>query len=248
MITCYDYSFAKILSQTDIDSILVGDSLGMVIQGQDSTLPVTLDEMIYHTKIVKRGAENKKVICDMPFMSYQVSVKQAIKNAGRIMKETRADAVKMEGATEIILEAIYKLQQIGIPVIGHLGLTPQSFQVLGGYKVQGKDEVSANKILEDSIHLEKSGVFGIVLEMLPENLGKKITSQVKIPTIGIGAGRYTDGQVLVLQDMLGMNPDFNPKFLNKFLDLFSLVKNSVDTYHNQVRKSEFPEEKNSFVL
>ncbi len=246
VVTCYDYSFAKIISETNIDSILVGDSLGMVIQGHSSTLPVTLEDIIYHTKAVKRGASNKFIIADLPFLSYQISTEQCILSSGRILKETDADAVKVEGATDEILEAIFKLQKMGVPVMGHLGLTPQSFQVLGGYKVQGKDENQANEILSDAKKLEQAGVYSIVLEMLPASLGEKISKELKIPTIGIGAGLNTDGQVLVLQDLLGMNESFTPKFLKKFANLNQITKNAINEYNKEVKEKTFPSRENSF--
>lgn len=246
VVTCYDASFAKIVSETEMDTILVGDSLGMVIQGHNSTLPVTLEEMIYHTKAVKRGAPNKFIICDLPFLSYQISVEQGVSAGGIAIKETGCDAVKLEGAGEIALQTILQLSEMGVPVMGHLGLTPQSYQVLGGYKVQGKDEKTAEKILKDAIALEKAGVFSIVLEMLPESLGEKITNALTIPTIGIGAGRYTSGQVLVINDLLGVNADFKPKFLKRFADLNSVVKQALGNYDKEVKNGSFPSEENIF--
>lgn len=246
VITCYDATFAKIISETEIDAILVGDSLGMVFQGHNSTLPVTLEEMIYHTKAVKRGAPNKFIICDLPFLSYQVSVEQGVSTGGIAIKETNCDAVKLEGATEIALQTIRHLTEIGVPVMGHLGLTPQSYQVLGGYKVQGKEEKAAGKILNDAIALEKAGVFSIVLEMLPEVLGEKITSALSIPTIGIGAGRHVSGQVLVINDMLGLNANFKPKFLKKYADLHSITKQALTSYNKEVKEGIFPSEENTF--
>lgn len=246
VVTCYDASFAKIIAETDMDCILVGDSLGMVFQGNNSTLPVTLEEMIYHTRAVKRGSGGKYVVCDLPFLSYQVSVEQGVSAGGLAIKETGCDAVKLEGANDIALETIRRLTGIGVPVMGHIGLTPQSYQVLGGYKVQGKDELSAQKILNEAIQLEQAGVFGIVLEMLPESLGKKITESISIPTIGIGAGRYTTGQVLVINDLLGVNADFKPKFLKRFADLNSVVKQALSTYDHEVKSGSFPAEENSF--
>ncbi|MDX1958657.1 MAG: 3-methyl-2-oxobutanoate hydroxymethyltransferase [Leptospiraceae bacterium] len=246
IVTCYDYSFARLVAQTSIDVILVGDSLGMVIQGHDNTLPVTLEEMIYHTKAVKRGAVGKYIIADLPFLSYQISVEEGIRSAGKLIKETGCDAVKLEGASAKTLEIIEALCEIGIPVMGHLGLTPQSFQTLGGFKVQGKNENTANKIFEDSIELEKSGVFSMVLEMLPEKLGQKISSSLMIPTIGIGAGRYTDGQVLVMNDLLGMNEEFHPKFLKKFANLSEIVRNSLQNFAKEVLTKKFPSEENRF--
>jgi 3-methyl-2-oxobutanoate hydroxymethyltransferase len=246
IVTCYDASFSKIISYSNIDSILVGDSLGMVVQGHDSTLPVTLDEMIYHTKSVKRGCNNKYIITDLPFLSYQTSLEVALTSAGKVMKETGADAVKIEGGGHRNLEVIRTLTEMGIPVMGHLGLTPQSFQVLGGYKVQGKDPEHAEKILQDAIEIQNAGAFSIVLEMIPEELGDTISRSLHIPTIGIGAGSKTDGQVLVLYDLLGMNPDFNPKFLKKYLNLAESIEDALNLYASQVQTSTFPGKENSF--
>lgn len=246
VVTCYDASFAKIISETDMDTILVGDSLGMVVQGHNSTMPVTLEEMIYHTKAVKRGAPNKFIICDLPFLSYQISAQQGVSAGGLAIKETGCDAVKLEGASDIALQTIRQLTEMGVPVMGHLGLTPQSYQVLGGYKVQGKDEKTAGKILQDAIALEKAGAFSIVLEMLPESLGEKITNSISIPTIGIGAGRHTSGQVLVINDLLGIAADFKPKFLKRFADLHSITKQALSTYHREVKEGTFPGEENIF--
>ncbi|MCB1175950.1 MAG: 3-methyl-2-oxobutanoate hydroxymethyltransferase, partial [Leptospiraceae bacterium] len=226
--------------------ILVGDSLGMVIQGHESTVPVTLDEMIYHTKAVKRGNSDTPVICDLPFLSYQKSVPDGIESAGRVMKESFADAIKIEGASSKVLVLIKELTEMGIPVVGHLGLTPQSYQVLGGYKVQGKDEESAEKMLEDALSLEEAGVFSIVLEMIPESLGQKITKSLKIPTIGIGAGRHTSGQVLVIYDLLGMNTEFKPRFLKKYAELGKTIRESLNKYSIEVKKGGFPGSENIF--
>ncbi|WCL49220.1 3-methyl-2-oxobutanoate hydroxymethyltransferase [Leptospira sp. GIMC2001] len=246
VVTCYDYTFAKLVAATDIDCILVGDSLGMVIQGHNSTLPVTLDEMIYHTKAVRRGAPEKFIIADMPFLSYQTSLEEGIRSAGKIMKESGADAVKLEGGNDDCFELVHRLVECGIPVMGHLGLTPQSYQTLGGYKVQAKDDASAEILLEDSMSLEEAGAFSIVLEMIPESVGKKVSEKIFIPTIGIGAGRYTDGQVLVINDLLGMNSEFTPKFLKKYADLSTTTKSAIQTYHEEVVGKKFPEEKNCF--
>ncbi len=246
IVTCYDASFSRIISLTNIDCILVGDSLGMVIQGLNSTVSVTLDEMIYHTKCVKRGSKNKFIICDLPFLSYHTTLENATISAGRVLKETEADAVKLEGASDSILEIITRLTEIGIPVMGHLGLTPQSYQTLGGYRVQGKDSKEAEKIYSDALALQKAGVFSIVLEMVPSSLGKKISESLVIPTIGIGAGVHTDGQVLVLNDLLGMNSAFEPKFLKKYANLEDLVKISLNKYHEETINSSFPKPENSF--
>jgi 3-methyl-2-oxobutanoate hydroxymethyltransferase len=215
MVTCYDYTFASLINQTEIECLLVGDSLGMVVQGHPSTLPVSLDEMIYHTKAVKRGAPDKFIIADLPFLSYQTSLQDGVFSAGRLIKETNADAVKLEGADPLSLSLVKRLTEIGIPVMGHLGLTPQSYQTLGGYKVQGKTPQTAEMIFKSSLALEEAGAFSIVLEMIPEELGTSISKKIHIPTIGIGAGRSTDGQVLVIYDLLGMNPEFTPKVLKK---------------------------------
>jgi 3-methyl-2-oxobutanoate hydroxymethyltransferase len=246
VVTCYDYSFARIIQQSDIDSILVGDSLGMVVQGHNSTLPVTLDEMIYHTKAVRRGAPDKFIIIDLPFLSYQTSLEEGIRSAGKAMKESGADAVKLEGGDGDSLELVYRLVEIGIPVMGHLGLTPQSFQTLGGYRVQGKDEKSANLIHTQSLSLQDAGAFSIVLEMIPEVLGERISQELKIPTIGIGAGRKTDGQVLVIYDLLGMNSDFKPKFLKTYANLGETIQTSLDQYHKEVIENSFPTKDNVF--
>ncbi|NCN09408.1 MAG: 3-methyl-2-oxobutanoate hydroxymethyltransferase [Leptospira sp.] len=246
MVTCYDASFASVISRTDVDCLLVGDSLGMVVQGHSSTLPVTMDEIIYHTKAVKRGAPGKYLIADLPFLSYQTSLIDGIQSAGRLLKETNADAVKLEGADKESITLVKRLVEIGIPVMGHLGLTPQSYQTLGGYKVQGKDPESAEKMLKDSLALQDAGAFGIVLEMIPETLGQEISQNISIPTIGIGAGRYTDGQVLVIYDLLGINPDFTPKFLKKYADLGNLILTSLNSYHKEVVDKNFPGENNVF--
>jgi 3-methyl-2-oxobutanoate hydroxymethyltransferase len=215
MLTAYDYSTAKLMDQAGVNAILVGDSLGMVILGYTDTISVTMEDMIHHTKAVANGCENTLVVADMPFMSYQTSVYDAVVNAGRLMKEGRAGAIKLEGGREIVpqVEAIVKAS---IPVMGHLGLTPQSINAFGGFKVQGKNEENAKKIIEDAIALEQAGAFAIVLECVPEALATLITQKISIPTIGIGAGAGCDGQVLVYQDMLGMFNDFTPKFVKKF--------------------------------
>ncbi|MCB1159953.1 MAG: 3-methyl-2-oxobutanoate hydroxymethyltransferase [Leptospiraceae bacterium] len=246
VLTCYDYSTARIFSDTELDCILVGDSLGMVFQGQESTMPVSLEEMIYHAKAVKRGASAIPIICDLPFLSYHVSKEEGIRACGRVMQETGSAAVKIEGASPYILDLVSHLVEIGIPVVGHLGLTPQSARVLGGHRLQGKKPEEALKILEGAKNLEKAGVFSIVLEMIPESLGKEITETIQVPTIGIGAGRFTDGQVLVINDLLGMNPDFNPRFLKKYRDLYSIIRGAVEEYDREVKSSEFPGEKNVF--
>jgi len=246
VVTCYDFSFASIVQKSSVDAILVGDSLGMVIQGQRSTLPVTVDEIIYHTKAVRKGAPDKYIISDLPFLSYQVSVESGLQNVGRIMKETDADAVKLEGASEKTLQIIQEITEAGIPVQGHLGLTPQSVHTLGGFKVQGKTESDADRIIESAEKLQEAGVFSIVLEMVPEELGKKMAESVDVPIIGIGAGRYVSGQVLVIYDLLGMNSAFNPRFLKKYADLNSVIMNALNEYSFEVKDSSFPSDKNVF--
>lgn len=247
MLTAYDYTTAKLIDQAEIDTILVGDSLGMVMLGYENTLSVTMDDMIHHTKAVIRGTKNAFVILDMPFMTYHTTVEEAIKNAGRAIQESGAQAVKLEGGFDVAdkIEGIIKAQ---IPVLGHLGLTPQSINILGGFKVQGKDEKVAKKIVEEAKLLEKLGVFAIVLEAIPEQLGKIITESISIPTIGIGAGKYTDGQVLVIQDMLGMNPDFTPKFVKKYADVGEKIKLAVKDFMEDVQLGKFPEEKHGFKI
>jgi len=245
MITCYDYSMAQIINQSDIDVILVGDSLGMVIAGNDSTIPVTLDQMIYHTTIVKKGAPDKFIVADMPFMSYHVSIEDTMRNAGRIMKESSANSIKLEGGRDFA-QIVSSLTKASIPVVGHLGLTPQSVHKLGGYSVQGRDKDKRKIMLEDAKILEDSGIFCLVLEMVPEDLAQEITESISVPTIGIGAGRYCSGQVLVVNDMLGMNNQFNPKFLKKYADFFNDAKNAFNKYNDEVKQKIFPEEKNVF--
>ncbi|PJZ42016.1 3-methyl-2-oxobutanoate hydroxymethyltransferase [Leptospira kmetyi] len=246
VVTCYDFSFARILNETEVDCILVGDSLGMVFQGNSSTLPVTLEEMIYHTKAVRRGAPDKFIVADLPFLSYQTSIEDGIRSAGKMMKETDCDAVKIEGGSDFICELVGILKQIGVPVIGHLGLTPQSVHVFGGHRVQGKGEESGAKLLREAIALSESGAFSMVLEMIPAELGKKVSQEAGVPTIGIGAGPDCDGQVLVLNDLLGTDPNFQPKFLKKFSDLHSIVKSAVGNYNKEVKSGEFPGKDHSF--
>lgn len=247
MITCYDYSTAVILNKTEIDSILVGDSLGTVFQGNDSTLPVTMDEMIYHTKAVRKGAPDKFLIFDMPYLSYHISIEDAIRNAGRALKEAGAEAVKIEGGEEMI-DKISAMLGAKIPVMGHLGLTPQSVNLFGGYKVQGNSLEVAKRLINDSLLLEKAGVFAIVLEGIPEKLAEIITKKLSIPTIGIGAGRYVDGQVLVINDMLGMFEDFTPKFVKKFANLSENIKNGIESYIKEVNEGIFPAEEHVYKI
>ncbi|MEJ5173015.1 MAG: 3-methyl-2-oxobutanoate hydroxymethyltransferase [Hydrogenothermaceae bacterium] len=238
VISTYDYWSAKLCEEAGIDAILVGDSLSMVIQGNDSTLPVTLEEMIYHTKAVKRGAPNTFIIVDMPFMSYHVSVEDAVRNAGKVLKETGANAVKIEGGRQMT-DIISKLVSVGIPVMGHIGLTPQFINQLGGYKVQGKTEKDRERLIEDAKALEKAGCFSIVLEAVPSDLAKEITQSISIPTIGIGAGSNTDGQVLVFHDLIGIF-EKTPKFVKRYLESGKLIKEALKNYKGEVENGVFP--------
>ncbi|BEP28492.1 3-methyl-2-oxobutanoate hydroxymethyltransferase [Helicovermis profundi] len=247
MLTAYDYSTAKLLDEAGVDSILVGDSLGMVMLGYENTLKVTMEDMIHHTKAVKRGVKNAFVIGDMPFMSYHISTEETLKNAGRFIQEAGADAVKLEGGYAVIdkVKAIIKAQ---IPVVGHIGLTPQSVNMFGGFKVQGKSEENAKKLIEDALLLEEAGVIAIVLECVPAKLAKLISEKLSIPTIGIGAGNGCDGQVLVIQDMLGMYSDFTPKFVKKYATLGDNMKEAVRNYIEEVENKEFPKVEHTFSI
>lgn len=245
MLTAYDYPFAKIVDDAGIDVILVGDSLGMVVQGLENTLPVTMDEMIYHTKMVTRAVKNSMVIGDMPFMSYQTSISDALNNAGRFLKDAGAAAVKMEGGAEVA-DHIKAMSKADIPVMAHIGLTPQSIHRMGGYKVQGKTEEAANRLLDEARIVEDSGAFALLLEAIPMNLAKKITEKLSIPTIGIGAGPHCDGQVLVLHDVIGMFERFVPKFVKQYASLKDDALNAVKLYREEIEKGIFPSEDQSF--
>lgn len=247
MLTAYDYSTAKLFDEAGVDSMLVGDSLGMTMLGYDSTLPVTMEDMIHHTKAVVRGAKNALVVGDMPYMSYHLSVQQAVENAGRFIKEAGAQAVKLEGGAAFCPE-IEAMTRASIPVVGHLGLTPQSINALGGFKVQGKSEEAARKIIEDAQALEAAGAFAIVLECVPAKLAEIITAKVAVPTIGIGAGAGCDGQVLVYQDMLGMYDNFTPKFVRKFAEVGAMMKQGVQEYCAAVQDSSFPAAEHTFKI
>ena len=240
-LTCYDYSTARLMKEADVDTILVGDSLGMTMQGYDTTLPVTMEEMIVYGRSVVRGADEQFVIMDMPFMSYQVSAEKAVENAGRILKETGCQAVKLEGGVEI-LPGIEKMIAAGIPVVGHLGLTPQSVNQLGGYKVQGKDAATAQKLIDDAKALDKAGCCAIVLECVPARLAEKVTANVNAVTIGIGAGSGCDGQVLVVNDMLGFSSGFCPKVVKRFANLHDEIVRAMQGYKVAVTARSFPEE------
>jgi 3-methyl-2-oxobutanoate hydroxymethyltransferase len=245
MLTAYDYPFAQIVDEAGIDAILVGDSLGMVVQGRENTLPVTMDEMIYHTKIVSRAVKNAFVIGDMPFMSYQASVEDAVRNAGRFLKEAGASAVKIEGGAEIA-EHIRAMTRSDIPVMAHIGLTPQSIHRMGGYKVQGKTEDAAQKLIEEAHIVEYAGAFSLLFEAIPQELAKKITEELSIPTIGIGAGPFCDGQVLVLHDVIGMFERFIPKFVKRYANLKEEALKAVKSYKDDVEQGRFPSEDQSF--
>lgn len=247
MLTAYDYSTAKLFDEAGVDSMLVGDSLGMTMLGYDSTLPVTMEDMIHHTKAVVRGAKNALVVGDMPYMSYHLSVQQAVENAGRFIKEAGAQAVKLEGGAAFCPE-IEAMTRASIPVVGHLGLTPQSINAFGGFKVQGKSEEAARKIIEDAQALEAAGAFAIVLECVPAKLAEIITAKVAVPTIGIGAGAGCDGQVLVYQDMLGMYDNFTPKFVRKFAEVGAMMKQGVQEYCAAVQDSSFPAAEHTFNI
>jgi len=245
MLTAYDYSFAKILDSTGIDVVLVGDSASNVMAGHSSTLPITLNEMIYHASSVVRAVKRALVVVDLPFGTYQGNSKEALNSAIRIMKESGADAVKMEGGKEI-LESVDRILSAGIPVMGHLGLTPQSIHKFGTYVVRATTEDEANKLLDDAHLLEKSGCFAIVLEKIPARLGALVASELKIPLIGIGAGKGVDGQVLVLHDMLGITMEFSPRFLRRYHNLSEEVRGAVTTYITDVKSLDFPNEKEQY--
>lgn len=247
MLTAYDYSTAKLMDEAGINGILVGDSLGNVMLGLADTISVTMEDMIHHGAAVARGVQNALVVVDMPFMSYQCSVYDAVSNAGRLMKEGRAKAVKLEGGREITPQ-ITAIVSAGIPVMGHIGLTPQSVNVLGGYKVQGKDEAAAQKLLDDAKALEQAGVFAIVLECVPAALARKISQTVSVPAIGIGAGAGCDGQILVYQDMLGMFSDYTPKFVKRYADIGSRMREAFSDYISEVAAGTFPAEEHSYPI
>ncbi len=244
-LTAYDYSFAKILDEAGIDILLVGDSLGSVIQGQESTLPVTLDEMVYHTRAVVRGRKRALVVADMPFLSFQVSVEEAKRNAGRFLQEGGAEAVKLEGGV-VMLQTIQAIVRMGVPVMGHVGLTPQWIHRFGGYRVQGKEKAEREAVLKDALAVEEAGAFSVVLEGIPADLAREITQRLSIPTIGIGAGVNCDGQVLVVHDMLGLFDMYTPKFVKKYADLKTVMAKAVKNFIAEVREKKFPDEKHSF--
>jgi 3-methyl-2-oxobutanoate hydroxymethyltransferase len=245
MLTSYDYSMAKIVDAAGIDVILVGDSAANVMAGYETTVPITLDMMIYHARSVTRGAQRALIVVDMPFGTYQGNSKLALDSAVRIMKETEADAVKLEGGEEI-LESVQRILSAGIPVMGHLGLTPQSIHKFGTYNVRAKEEAEAEKLVRDAHLLSEAGCFAVVLEKIPAALATRVTNEIPIPTIGIGAGGGTDGQVLVIHDMLGLNNGFSPRFLRRYADLHSAMTEAVTHYIADVKSSDFPNEKEQY--
>ena len=247
-LTAYDYSTAKILDRAGVDVILVGDSLAMVALGHSTTNSVTVEQMLHHTSAVSRGVQNAMVVADLPFMSYQVEMTQAITNAGRFVKEAQAHAVKLEGATDLTLDIVERLVGMGIPVMGHLGFTPQSIYGLGGNRVQGKTAKDAFKLLRDAQALERAGAFSIVLEMVPHVVAKLVTERITIPTIGIGAGNDCDGQILVTDDLLGKYTDFKPKFVRRYANLAHTCHEAIVNYARDVMSQDFPNDSESFEM
>jgi len=245
MLTCYDALFARLLDAT-VDILLVGDSVNQVLAAQDTTLSATLEQMIYHTRMVRRGASHALVVCDLPFLTYQVSPTEALKNAGRVMQETGCQGVKLEGG-RTMAPTVRALVEIGIPVMGHLGLTPQSVNALGGYRVQGRDDVAIQRLKDDAAALEEAGAFAIVLELLPTPVAAAISESLSVPTIGIGAGPACDGQVLVLHDMLGLNDRFSAKFVKKYASLADDVRKAAEAYAAEVRSGRYPDPDHSFA-
>ncbi|NRS46811.1 3-methyl-2-oxobutanoate hydroxymethyltransferase [Brevibacillus sp. HB2.2] len=245
MVTAYDYPSAKLVDEAGIDMILVGDSLGMVVLGYDSTIPVTMEDMLHHTKAVTRGAKRAFVVTDLPFLSYHGTVEEAVKNAGRLMQEGLAKAVKMEGGRELA-PIITRCVQAGIPVVGHIGLTPQSVHQLGGYKVQGRDLEAAKKLLDEALAIQEAGAFAIVLECVPEEVAGMIADKLDIPVIGIGAGATCDGQVLVFHDMVGYASDITPKFVKRYANIGETIREAVETYNKEVEARSFPGQEHVF--
>jgi 3-methyl-2-oxobutanoate hydroxymethyltransferase len=244
-LTAYDYPFARIMDQAGIDIVLVGDSSGSVVAGYENTLPVTLDEMLYHTRAVARAVEQALIVTDMPFLSYQIELIEAKRNAGRLIKEGGAHAVKIEGG-ENIAETVHAIVAMDVPVIGHIGLTPQSIHRMGGYRVQGRDKSQADKLMKDAIAVTQAGASALVLEAIPAQLAKEITACISIPTIGIGAGIDCDGQVLVVHDILGLCEKYSPKFVKRYVDAASVVRQGVDDYLREVKQGVFPDKDHSF--
>jgi 3-methyl-2-oxobutanoate hydroxymethyltransferase len=247
LLTAYDYPSGRLIDEAGVDIILIGDSLAMTVLGYESTVPITMDEMIHHAKAVKRGVKYGLIIGDMPFMTYNIGEKETVRNAGRFIKEGGCGAVKIEGGIEMA-GIVKTLVKAGIPVLGHIGLTPQTATQLGGFKVQGKDAKSAQRLIDSALALEKAGCFAMILECIPDKLAKLITEKLKIPTIGIGAGAYCDGQALVTNDMIGLFDRFTPKFVKKYADLWPLLLNAFKRYKDEVETGKFPTEEHSFTM
>ena len=245
MVTAYDWTMARLVDAAGVDMVLVGDSLGMVVQGHEDTLPVTLDEVIYHTRCVSRALKRAHLVLDMPFMTTQVSAEKALENAGRAMKESGAQSVKLEGG-ERAAEAIHRMVEAGIPVLGHVGLTPQSVHAMGGFRVQGRSDEAAERVVRNATAVEQAGAYAIVLEGVPRDVAAQVSASLAIPTIGIGAGPDCDGQVLVCTDLLGMNLDFKPKFVKRYAELETTILDAVRAYADEVRSGAFPDEAHSF--
>jgi 3-methyl-2-oxobutanoate hydroxymethyltransferase len=245
MITAYDFTMARLVDMAGIDIVLIGDSASNVMAGNETTLPITLDQMIYHSQCVIRGIDRALVVADLPFMSYQVTPKEALKSAGRMMKEAGVHALKLEGGTAVV-DTVKKIVDAGIPVMGHLGLTPQSIYKFGTYKVRATEKDEADILISDAKKLEEAGCFAIVLEKIPSSLAKKVSETLSIPTIGIGAGVHCDGQVLVLHDMLGLNKDFNPRFVRRYADLQTVITDAVGNYIKDIKSENFPNESESY--
>jgi 3-methyl-2-oxobutanoate hydroxymethyltransferase len=246
VVTAYDALFARLVDEAGVDIILVGDSLGNVVAGYDTTLPVTLDQMIYHATAARRGAARALLVVDMPFLTYQVSEERALLNCGRVMQETGAGAVKLEGGSEEVLRAVSAVVRVGVPVMGHLGFTPQSVHGLGGFRVQGREESAAARIVDEARRLEDAGAFAIVLELIPAAVAARVTEAVAVPTIGIGAGASCDGQVLVLHDLLGLNDGFTPKFLKRYANMAEDVRRALREFAADVRAGSYPDDEHSF--
>jgi len=246
LVTAYDALFGRLVDDAGVDAVLVGDSLGNVVAGLESTLPVTLDQMIYHGTMVRRGVSRAMLIIDMPFLTYQVSREEAMRNCGRVMQETTAHGVKLEGASATVLDAVRAVTGLGVPVMGHLGFTPQSVHALGGYRVQGREADAARRLTDEARRLEEAGAFSIVLELIPSDIAREITEAVTIPTIGIGAGPACDGQVLVLPDLLGLNDRFSPKFLKRYATMAEDTRQAVRRFADEVRGGVYPDADHSF--
>ncbi len=247
MVTAYDYLFARLADEAGIHVLLVGDSLGMVVEGRETTLHVTLEQTLYHTAMVRRGVRRALVVADMPFLTYQVSVAEAVRNCGRVLKETGAHAVKVEGGLEVV-DTVRRLVEVGIPVMAHIGLTPQKVHRFGGFRVQGRTREAQKRLKEEALALQEAGAFSLVLESVPLELAREITEMLEIPTIGIGAGPYTDGQVLVLHDLLGLFEEFKPRFVKRYAHLAQEVRRALQAFKADVEQGRFPTEEHSFRL